>query len=74
MTVEVTTAVALKGASRERLVEKMRAATGRRVELAERVDPAVIGGLVLRVGDTIVDGSVRARINQLRRRLQTAEV
>ena len=74
VTVEVTTAVALTGASREGLAEKVRAATGRRVELAERVDPAVIGGLVLRVGDTIVDGSVRARINQLRRRLQTAEV
>ncbi len=74
VTVEVTTAVALPEVSRERLIERVRAATGRRVELAERVDPAVIGGLVLRVGDTIADGSVRARINQLRRRLQTAEV
>jgi len=74
LNVEVTAAVTLTAASRERLAEKVGAATGRRVELAERVDPAVIGGLVLRVGDVIVDGSVRARINQLRRRLQTAEV
>jgi ATP synthase F1 delta subunit len=74
VTVEVTTAVALAAPSRERLLESVRVATGRRVELAERVDPAVIGGLVLRVGDTIADGSVRNRINQLRRRLQTAEV
>ncbi len=72
--VEVITAVALSASARERLVERVRAATGRRVQLAERVDPAVIGGLVLRIGDVIVDGSVRARINQLRRRLQTAEV
>lgn len=72
--VEVTTAVALTPEARERLAEKVQAATGRRAQLAERVDPAVIGGLVLRVGDVIVDGSVRARINQLRRRLQTAEV
>ena len=42
--------------------------------LAERVDPGIVGGLVLRVGDVIVDGSVRARIRQLRRRLATAEV
>ncbi len=74
VTVEVTTAVELPTAARERLAEQVRAATARHVELAERVDPAVIGGVVLRVDDLIVDGSVRARINQLRRRLQTAEV
>ena len=74
VTVEVTTAVELPAPARERLAEQVRAATSRRVELDERVDPAVIGGVVLRVGDLIVDGSVRARINQLRRRLQTAEV
>ena len=51
-----------------------REATGRRVELARRVDPAILGGLVLRIGDIIVDGSVKARIRQLRRRLATAEV
>ena len=34
----------------------------------------IIGGLVLRIGDVIVDGSVKARIRQLRRRLATAEV
>ncbi len=44
------------------------------VELAERVDPDIVGGLVLRIGDVIVDGSVRARIRQLRRRLATAEL
>ena len=37
------------------------------------IDPEVIGGLVLRVGDRIVDASVRARIRQLRRQLETAQ-
>ena len=39
-----------------------------------RDSPDIIGGLVLRVGDVIVDGSVQARIRQLRRRLATAEL
>ena len=44
------------------------------IELARRVDPSIIGGLVLRIGRDIVDGSVKARIRRLRRRLATAEV
>ena len=58
--VEVTSAVELTAAVRERI--------------AARVDPHIIGGLVLRVGDVIVDGSVQARIRQLRRKLATAEL
>ncbi|MCX6364507.1 MAG: ATP synthase F1 subunit delta [Actinobacteria bacterium] len=72
--VEVTSAVELTAAAREKIVARVAAAAGRRVELAARVDPGIIGGLVLRVGDVIVDGSVQARIRQLRRRLATAEL
>jgi F-type H+-transporting ATPase subunit delta len=72
--VEVTSAVELTAANHKKIAARMEEATGRRVELAERVDPAIVGGLVLRVGDVIVDGSVRSRIRQLRRRLATAEL
>jgi F-type H+-transporting ATPase subunit delta len=72
--VEVTSAIALTEASREKIIARVGGAAGRRVELAARVDPDIIGGLVLRVGDVIVDGSVQARIRQLRRRLATAEL
>jgi F-type H+-transporting ATPase subunit delta len=72
--VEVTSAVELTAATQQRITARVEEATGRRVELARRVDPAIVGGLVLRVGDVIVDGSVRSRIRQLRRRLATAEV
>ena len=41
--------------------------------LIKQVDPEVVGGLVLRVGDRIVDASIRARIRQLRRHLETAQ-
>ena len=58
----------------DKIAARVAEVTGRRVELAERVDPAIVGGLVLRVGDVIIDGSVRSRIRQLRRRLATAEL
>ena len=72
--VEVTSAVELTPATHKKIAARVEEVTGRRVELAQRVDPAIVGGLVLRVGDVIVDGSVRSRIRQLRRRLATAEV
>ena len=74
VTVEVTSAVVLTAAVREKIAARVAEAAGRRVDLAARVDPDIIGGLVLRVGDVIVDGSVQARIRQLRRRLATAEL
>ncbi len=72
--VEVTSAVELTPETRKKIAARVAEATGRKVELAERVDPNIVGGLVLRVGDVIVDGSVQARIRQLRRRLATAEL
>jgi F-type H+-transporting ATPase subunit delta len=72
--VEVTAASELAAATRDKIAARVAEATGRRVELAAQVDPDIIGGLVLRVGDVIVDGSVRARIRQLRRKLATAEL
>ncbi len=72
--VEVTSAVELAPEHEERLAAKVAAATGRRVELSKHVDAGVLGGLVVRVGDVIVDGSLRSRIAQLRQRLVTAEV
>jgi ATP synthase F1 delta subunit len=72
--VEVTSAVELTPETRKKIAARVAKATGREVELAERVDPDIVGGLVLRVGDVIVDGSVQARIRQLRRRLATAEL
>jgi F-type H+-transporting ATPase subunit delta len=72
--VEVVSAAELSPETEKKIAARVQEATGRRVELARRVDPAILGGLVLRIGDIIVDGSVKARIRQLRRRLATAEV
>lgn len=66
---EVRSAVPLDEAQRARLVEALSRATGRQVELRVVVDPAVIGGVVARVGDEIFDGSVRSRLRDAREQL-----
>ena len=66
---EVRTAVALTDDQQTRLAAALANATGRQVNLKVVVDPAVIGGVVATVGDTVIDGSVRTRIDQLKSRL-----
>jgi F-type H+-transporting ATPase subunit delta len=65
--VEVTSAVALDPAVAEELGGKIREQTGQNVELTSRVDPDILGGIVLRVGNSILDASIKNRLQQLRR-------
>ncbi|MGH9066379.1 MAG: ATP synthase F1 subunit delta [Acidimicrobiales bacterium] len=62
---DVRTAVDLDDEQRARLTASLTHKTGRQVELRVRVDPDLLGGLVIVVGDTVVDGSVRRRLDQL---------
>jgi F-type H+-transporting ATPase subunit delta len=66
---EVRTAVALSADQQGRLAAALTAATGKQLNLKVVVDPSVIGGVVATVGDTVIDGSVRTRIDQLKSRL-----
>jgi F-type H+-transporting ATPase subunit delta len=68
---EVRTALPLDDERRERLVEALSKATGRDVELKAVVDPAVIGGVVARVGEQVFDGSIRRKIDMAREQLGT---
>ena len=63
---EVRSAVPLDDGQRRRLAEALGRATGKRVSVKVVVDPSILGGIVAQVGDTIIDGSVRSRLNQLR--------
>ena len=63
---EVRSAVALSEDQEQRLAEALQRATGKDVTVKVIVDPSVMGGLVTRIGDEVIDGSVRTRINQLR--------
>jgi F-type H+-transporting ATPase subunit delta len=66
---EVRTAVALNEPQRRRLAEALGKATGKQVEVKVIVDPTVLGGVLARIGDTVIDGTVRTRIDQMKEQL-----
>jgi len=66
---EVRSAVPLTDDQKTRLAAALANATGKQVNLKAIVDPSVLGGIVATVGDTVIDGSVRTRIDQLKSRL-----
>jgi F-type H+-transporting ATPase subunit delta len=66
---EVRTAVALTDDQQARLKAALENATGKSLNLKTIVDPSVVGGVVATVGDTVIDDTVRTRIDQLKSRL-----
>jgi F-type H+-transporting ATPase subunit delta len=70
--VQVTSAVELDEAVTRQIGEEIGRQTGRRVELSTTVDPDVLGGLVLRVGNSILDASIRTRLERLRKQVAGA--
>jgi F-type H+-transporting ATPase subunit delta len=67
-----TTAVELSPADTRRISRELTERLGKEVVLEVRVDPAIVGGMVLQFGDRVIDASVAGRLQQLRRRLVTA--
>lgn len=65
----VTSAAALGPAELDRVRRALEARTGRKVLLQTAVDPSLIGGVVARVGDLLLDGSVRTQLEEMRHRL-----
>jgi len=63
----VTTAVQLDDGQRQRLTASLTAQFGRQVQLQVEVDPSVVGGVLVRVGDEVIDGSTRHRLAQAAR-------
>jgi F-type H+-transporting ATPase subunit delta len=66
---EVTTAEPLAPEHQQALERGLAKATGRRVQMSTRVDPALIGGLVTRVGSRVFDGSIAGHLARVRERL-----
>lgn len=70
--VQVTSAVALDDAALDGLSARIAERTGQTVQLTTNVQPDILGGIVVRIGNSILDASVRGRLERLRRQL-TAE-
>jgi F-type H+-transporting ATPase subunit delta len=70
--VEITSAVELDPSVAERIGDEIGRQTGRTVELTSSVDPDVIGGIVVRVGNSILDASIRSRLENLRKQVAKA--
>nr|PZN42818.1 MAG: F0F1 ATP synthase subunit delta [Bacillota bacterium] len=67
--VEVRSAVPLPDEVLDRLAERLRQRLGKEVRFVRRVDPSLLGGLVVRVGDVLMDGSVRTQLRRMQQRL-----
>jgi F-type H+-transporting ATPase subunit delta len=70
--VSVTSAIELDEGLVEEIGKRIQEQTGRRVELSSTVDPDVLGGLVVRVGNMVLDASVRNRLERLRKQVTKA--
>jgi F-type H+-transporting ATPase subunit delta len=66
---EISTAIELSAAQKKRFVQTLERLSGKKIQAKYSLDPALLGGAVVRVGDTIYDGSVRRSLNALGARL-----
>lgn len=66
---EVVTAIPLDEASQQRLSQEFSQALGKKVTVKAKVEPSLLGGMIARIGDRVIDGSVRNRLDSLRRSL-----
>ena len=67
---EVRSAVPLDDSQRGKLAKALSKATNKKVEVKVVIDPSVIGGIVSKVGDTVIDGTVRRRLEQLKEQVR----
>ncbi len=66
---EVSSAIELSAAQKKEMAATLARLTGKKIEAKYALDPALLGGAVVRIGDTIYDGSLRSRLNEMRTRL-----
>jgi F-type H+-transporting ATPase subunit delta len=66
---EVASAAELTASQKASLQQTLERLTGKKIQAKYSLDPALLGGAVVRIGDTIYDGSVKSRLNKMRARL-----
>ena len=72
--VSVYSAIALDDPEKERIVRFVQEMTDSKVVLDAQVDPSIIGGLVIRIGDKLLDGSTKSKLEKLKEELETASI
>jgi F-type H+-transporting ATPase subunit delta len=72
--VEVTSAVELDEATIRSIGDRISQQTGNQIELTTVVDPDVLGGIILRVGNFVLDASIQSRLNDLRKQVAQARI
>jgi F-type H+-transporting ATPase subunit delta len=70
--VEVTSAIELDKSTVKQIGDRIGEQTGQKIELSSKVEPDILGGIVVRVGNSIIDASIRARLEQLRKQVAKA--
>jgi F-type H+-transporting ATPase subunit delta len=70
--VEITSAIELDKKTVKQIGDRIGEETGQKIELSERVEPDILGGLIVRVGNSIIDASIRARLDSLRKQVAKA--
>ena len=70
--VEVTSAIELDKSTVKHIGDRIGEQTGQKIELTATVEPDILGGIVVRVGNSIIDASIRARLEQLRKQVARA--
>jgi ATP synthase F1 delta subunit len=70
--VEVTSAIELDKSTVKHIGDRIGEQTGQKIELSAKVEPDILGGIVVRVGNSIIDASIRARLEQLRKQVAKA--
>ena len=70
--VEITSAVELDKQTVKQIGDRIGEETGQKIELSAKVEPDILGGIVVRVGNSIIDASIRARLEQLRKQVARA--
>lgn len=65
----VTTAIPMEARQLQEVASYLQALTGKKITLETKVDPAILGGVVAQIGDTLIDGSVRRRLAQMREQI-----
>jgi F-type H+-transporting ATPase subunit delta len=70
--VEITSAIELDKSTVKHIGDRIGEQTGQKIELTATVEPDILGGIVVRVGNSIIDASIRARLEQLRKQVARA--